>query len=200
MSLPLSSQELEKIAILDCGAQYTKVIDRRIRELQVATEIFPLDVSPERLQEGGFSGVILSGGPFSVYDADAPPYHPGLFELSLPILGICYGMQLMNRHFGGRVQAASRKEYGETDIQVDCSAPLFTGLGAVQRVLMSHGDSVAELAPGFCAIGNSNGTLAAIMHAEKRRYGVQFHPEVDLTEQGRAMLANFLFEDRKSVV
>jgi GMP synthase (glutamine-hydrolysing) len=194
MNLPLSSQELEKIAILDCGAQYTKVIDRRIRELQVATEIFPLDVSPERLQEGGFSGVILSGGPFSVYDADAPPYHPGLFELSVPILGICYGMQLMNRHFGGQVKAASRKEYGETDIQVDCRAPLFTGLGAVQRVLMSHGDSVAELAPGFCAIGNSNGTLAAIMHPEKRRYGVQFHPEVDLTEQGRAMLANFLFE------
>lgn len=184
---------VEKIAILDCGAQYTKVIDRRVRELNVATEIFPLDVSPEKLRDG-FSGIILSGGPYSVYEADAPTYHPGLFELNLPVLGICYGMQLINRHFGGTVKAAHRKEYGETDIQINGETDLFHGLACTQRVLMSHGDSVSELAPDFQAIGNSNGTLAAIMNRSRKVYGVQFHPEVDLTENGRQMLANFLFQ------
>jgi GMP synthase (glutamine-hydrolysing) len=181
----------EKIAILDCGAQYTKVIDRRVRELKVATDILPITTPPEDLQ--GYIGLILSGGPNSVYEEGAPRCHPGIFQLGIPVLGICYGMQLLNLENGGTVHASSLKEYGETDIQVQPDTDLFCDLAPTQTVLMSHGDSVAQLAPGFELIGNSNGTVAAIAHRQKRLYGVQFHPEVELTENGAAMLSNFLF-------
>jgi GMP synthase (glutamine-hydrolysing) len=187
----------EKIALLDCGAQYTKVIDRRVRELNVDTCIFPLDVSAETLRKGNFSGIILSGGPNSVYEADSPRCDAGIFELNLPILGICYGMQLMNRHFGGTVLSAPSKEYGETDIRVESDCLLFDGLQAVQPVLMSHGDSVAEPAPGFRIVARSAEThedsvIAGIENSVRRFYGVQFHPEVDLSLNGGIMLKNFL--------
>jgi GMP synthase (glutamine-hydrolysing) len=192
----------EKIAILDCGAQYTKVIDRRIRELNVETAIFPLEVSAETLKATNISAIILSGGPHSVYDDTAPKYHPDIFQLGLPMLGICYGMQLMTQECGGTVQAASHKEYGETDIKLNSAkSPLFKGLDLTQRVLMSHGDHVSQLPEGFELLaespssnGNSNPIVAAIAHPERKLYGVQFHPEVDLTEHGKTMLSNFLFE------
>jgi GMP synthase (glutamine-hydrolysing) len=188
----------EKIALLDCGAQYTKVIDRRVRELNVDTDIFPVDVPAETLKNGGFSGIILSGGPNSVYDAGAPGCDPGIFELGLPVLGICYGMQLMNRHFGGTVLPSPSKEYGETEISVETDCPLFDGLQAIQHVLMSHGDSVGVPAPGFRVAGRSMDThhepvVAVIEDAARRFYGVQFHPEVELSVNGGRMLENFLY-------
>jgi GMP synthase (glutamine-hydrolysing) len=189
---------VEKIALLDCGAQYTKVIDRRIREFNVATEIFPVDVKAADLGRD-FSGIILSGGPNSVYEADAPQCDPAIFEMGLPVLGICYGMQLMNQNFGGSVLPSPTKEYGETEITVETSCVLFEGLQAAQHVLMSHGDSVGEPAQGFEVVGTSMSThhhqvVAAIQNAQKRFYGVQFHPEVELSVNGGKMLENFLYK------
>jgi GMP synthase (glutamine-hydrolysing) len=187
-----------KVAILDAGAQYTKVIDRRIRQLNLDTVILPLDTPASQLTDMG--AIILSGGPHSVYEADAPTCDPALFSLGLPVLGICYGMQLMTHVLGGDVRALGRKEYGETLIEVDPTCPLFKGLKPQQRVLMSHGDSLVKLASGFKQVGTSpeavegDGILitAAIADEARRFYGVQFHPEVDLTENGVAMLKQFL--------
>lgn len=189
---------VEKIALLDCGAQYTKVIDRRVRELNVATEIFPVDVKAADLGKE-FSGIILSGGPNSVYEEGAPQCDPAIFELGIPVLGICYGMQLMNRTFGGTVLPSPTKEYGETEVTVEPGCLLFDSLDSVQHVLMSHGDSVGEPAPGFEIVGKSISThhhevVAVIQNAEKRFYGVQFHPEVELSVNGGKMLENFLYK------
>ncbi len=198
VSATFHGKPLEKIALLDCGAQYTKVIDRRVRELNVATEIFPVDVKAADLGEG-FSGIILSGGPNSVYEANAPQCDPAIFELGLPVLGICYGMQLMNRTFGGTVVPSPTKEYGETEVTATGDCLLFTDLDPVQHVLMSHGDSVGEPAPGFDVVGKSVSThhhevVAMIQHPQKRFYGVQFHPEVELSVNGVKMLENFLYK------
>lgn len=182
--------EIESIAILDCGGQYTKVIDRKVREMSIRSEIFPINVSAGSLR--GYRGIILSGGPSSVWSDQALAYDPSLFELGLPVLGICYGMQLINQHFGGKVRPGTTTEYGETKLDVDTACPLFRGLESTQRVLMSHGDSVTELAPGFKVAAKSGAVYAAIYDEDRRLYGVQFHPEVDLTVQGRRMLENFL--------
>ena len=182
---------VDSVAILDCGGQYTKVIDRKVRELGVRSEIFPLDVSPEALR--GFDGIILSGGPSSVWGEVKPDCDPGIWELGVPALGICYGMQLLATHLGGRVSpAAGSREYGETEIEVDPKSPLFAGLDEHQRVLMSHGDSVEELPEGFRVTGRSEDAVAAIADEARGLYGVQFHPEVDLTDHGREMLWSFL--------
>jgi GMP synthase (glutamine-hydrolysing) len=191
-------KKIEKIALLDCGAQYTKVIDRRVRELNVDTEIFPVDINANELKKD-FAGIILSGGPNSVYEAGAPQCDPGIFELGIPVLGICYGMQLMNRTFGGTVLPSPTKEYGETEITVEPGCLLFDGLTADQHVLMSHGDSVGEPAPGFRVVGKSVSThhhevVAAIQNSDARLYGVQFHPEVELSVNGGKMLENFLYK------
>ena len=132
---------VDRIAILDCGGQYTKVIDRRIRELAVKSEILPLGVEIDRIRE--FHGVILSGGPESVWEQGSPSYSNDLFDLDMPFLGICYGMHLINQHFGGTVVPGLKREYGETVIDVEPDCALFDGLDRRQRVLMSHGDSVA---------------------------------------------------------
>lgn len=183
---------VEKIAILDCGGQYTKVIDRKVREMSVKSEIFPINVTAETLRD--FQAIILSGGPASVWTDKALEYDAKIFDLQIPVLGICYGMQLINQHFGGVVLPGVKTEYGETliDVELDCS--LFNGLTAAQRVLMSHGDSVSKLAPGFKVAATSEDVYAAIYDQERKIYGVQFHPEVDLTENGKKMMANFLFE------
>ncbi|PKK82683.1 MAG: glutamine-hydrolyzing GMP synthase [candidate division Zixibacteria bacterium HGW-Zixibacteria-1] len=182
--------KIDSIAILDCGAQYTKVIDRRVRELSVRSEVFPLKVEAEKLK--GFDGIILSGGPKSVWDDDRLEYDEDIFSLGVPILGICYGMHLINKHFGGVVSPGVKNEYGETDIEVDPGCPLFDGLDESQRVLMSHGDSVEILADGFKSCAVSEHICAAMQDDKRKVYGVQFHPEVDLTVNGVAMLRNFL--------
>lgn len=191
-------KKLEKVALLDCGAQYTKVIDRRVRELNVDTAIFPVDVKAEELK-GQFSGIILSGGPNSVYEAGAPQCDPAIFDLGIPVFGICYGMQLINRHFGGTVLPSPTKEYGETEITVEPDCLLFDGLESAQHVLMSHGDSMGQPAPGFRVVGTSASShdhevVAAIQNSEARIYGVQFHPEVELSVNGGQMLENFLYK------
>lgn len=181
---------IDKVAILDCGGQYTKVIDRKVREMSVKSEIFPLNVPAETLKE--FQGIILSGGPESVWTENSLAYDPQIFALKVPVLGICYGMQLINQHFGGAVRPGLKTEYGETEIEVQPSCPLFQGLEPRQHVLMSHGDSVAELANGFKMAAKSGDVMAAIYNEALKIYGVQFHPEVDLTVQGKPMMENFL--------
>lgn len=183
--------QIEQVAILDCGGQYTKVIDRKVREMCVRSDIFPIGVAVDTLR--GYQGIILSGGPGSVWATNPLQYDEGLFELGIPVLGICYGMQLINQHFGGVVQPGVKTEYGETVIDVDPQSPLFAGLDAKQSVLMSHGDSVTKLAPGFEVAATSGEVYAAIGNESKRIYGVQFHPEVDLTVNGKAIMHNFLF-------
>ncbi len=181
---------IDKIAILDCGGQYTKVIDRRIREFSVKSEIFPIDIKAEKLKT--YYGIILSGGPGSVWSDKSLEYDPHIFNLNVPILGICYGMHLINTHFGGEVKPGVKQEYGETIIDIDNDCKLFDGLLKKQNVLMSHGDSVKILAEGFRIGADSEGIAACIYDNERSLYGVQFHPEVDLTENGREMLDTFL--------
>ena len=182
----------DSIAVLDCGGQYTKVIDRRIRSLSVKSDVFPLSVAADELD--GYDGIILSGGPKSVWEGSGLEYDPEIFSLGKPVLGICYGMQLINKHFGGLVSPGIRNEYGETEITVEPECPLFAGLVRRQKVLMSHGDSVEKLAPGFEIAASSEDVAAAICNPASRIYGVQFHPEVDLTPGGMTMLKNFTSE------
>jgi GMP synthase (glutamine-hydrolysing) len=180
----------EKIAILDCGGQYTKVIDRKVREMSVKSEIFPLNVPVDQLRD--YQGIILSGGPNSVWNEESLAYDEQMLDLGIPVLGICYGMQLINQHFGGKVLPGVKTEYGETTIDIDPHCPLFNGLSAQERVLMSHGDSVAQLAPRFQVAARSGNVFAAIYDEVKKIYGVQFHPEVDLTVHGKEIMSNFL--------
>lgn len=182
---------MEQLAILDCGGQYTKVIDRKIRELGVKSDIFPLKADIDALKN--YQAIILSGGPESVWSDSALKYDDRIFSLNVPVLGICYGMQLINHHFGGTVSPGVKKEYGESRIETDKSCLLFEGIADnTQTVLMSHGDSVEKLAPGFKAAAKSGNVIAAIYNEDLKIYGVQFHPEVDLTENGMKMLENFL--------
>ena len=152
---------MEQLAILDCGGQYTKVIDRKVRELGVKSDIFPLMADIEALKN--YQAIILSGGPESVWSDSALKYDERIFSLNVPILGICYGMQLINHHFGGTVSPGVRKEYGESRIETKKGCPLFDGIEEpAQTVLMSHGDSVEKLAPGFNVAARSGNVIAAI--------------------------------------
>ncbi|MBI4039967.1 glutamine-hydrolyzing GMP synthase [Candidatus Daviesbacteria bacterium] len=182
----------ERLAILDAGAQYGKVIDRRVRELNVESVLLPLNTSAEDLNH--FRALIVSGGPESVYADNAPKYDPRLLALGKPVLGICYGMQLINYFRGGMVNKTRRREDGPCNITVDTSSLLFRGLNPNQEVLMSHGDSVTEVPEGFKVSARSNGLIAGIENPKDKLYGVQFHPEVDLTVNGRTILRNFLYE------
>ncbi len=181
---------MEKIAILDCGGQYTKVIDRKVRELEVNCDIFPISVPAEKLED--YSGIILSGGPESVWDTNALKPDSKIFDSNKPILGICYGMQLINSCFGGIVSPHVKKEYGEAVVSVDTECKLFSGLESRQSVLMSHGDTVETVAAGFSVSAYSGEVIAGIYDEKRKIYGLQFHPEVDLTENGKEMLKNFL--------
>jgi GMP synthase (glutamine-hydrolysing) len=187
------SEAHERIAILDFGSQYTQLIARRIRELGVYSEIHPFDVDLKRQTGGTVKGIILSGGPDSVYEADAPVPRPGLLETGIPLLGICYGMQWMMREMGGRVEPADEREYGPATVQVeDCGSLLFRGLDVRQAVWASHGDRVLDPAPGFRVVAtNPSVPSAAVEDREGRRYGVQFHPEVVHTMHGAEILRNF---------
>ena len=181
------------VVVLDFGAQYSKLIARRVREAKVFSQIVPFNISAERLREMRPDGIIFSGGPSSVRQADAPKPDPAIFDLGVPILGICYGVQLFADMLGGRVDRANEREYGIAHLEHGDGTGFFDGVDARTQVWMSHGDRVEELPPGFEVIGaTANSPYAAIADTKRRFYGVQFHPEVVHTPQGRRMLENFV--------
>jgi GMP synthase (glutamine-hydrolysing) len=187
-------QTEQSIVILDFGSQYTQLIARRIREQNVFSVVLPCTASLEELCSYSPVGVILSGGPCSVYDKDAPPADPRVLELGKPVLGICYGLQFMTHTLGGKVEPASHREYGHATVEIGDGSLLFKGLPKILAVWMSHGDQAQALPPGFKLVGRSANAVAAIENPEKRYYAVQFHPEVHHTRLGTDILRNFLFE------
>ena len=183
----------ELIAVLDFGGQYSHLITRRIRECEVYSELLPFDIDPIELQRLNARGVILSGGPASVYDNAAPKCDPQILRLGLPTLGICYGLQLIVEMLGGRVKATDRHEYGKTDLRIRDHSDLFRGFGDRITSWMSHGDYAEELPAGFEVIADSeNCPTAAIRDRSGKLFGVQFHPEVSHTERGTEILRNFI--------
>ena len=184
----------EYILILDFGSQTTQLIARRIREIGVYSEILPCTVSLEDIIGRKPKGLILSGGPASVHQEESPRAPGGVFDLGIPVLGICYGLQLMAVHFGGRVDPSAQMEYGRAEIQIAAEHPLFHDLEPDQVVWMSHRDRVNIIPPDFFMVASSsNSPIAAIAHREKPLIGVQFHPEVAHTPQGQRMLENFAY-------
>jgi len=183
-----------KILILDFGSQYTQVIARRIRELQVYSEIVRFDIAANQIVHLEPNGLVLSGGPASVYDKGAPLGDPQIFSLGIPVLGICYGMQLMARQLGGQVEFSARREYGPGSLHVAGRSPLFDGLAEQIDVWSSHGDKLTALPSGFRAIARTeNSDFAAIEDQDRKLYGLQFHPEVAHTPRGKEILQNFVY-------
>jgi GMP synthase (glutamine-hydrolysing) len=183
----------EKILILDLGSQYTQLIARRVRELGVFSEIVRFDITAAEVRARAPRGLILSGGPASVYEHASPRIDPGLLALEVPVLGICYGLQLMAETLGGKVAAAKAREYGHTPVKLDPASPLFRGLPAQTVAWSSHGDLVTAMDPAFRSIGSTDSTpFAAVAHATRPLFGVQFHPEVVHSRHGREVLANFV--------
>lgn len=186
--------EDEKIIVLDFGAQYVQLIARKIREQHVYAEIRPFNTSIEALLAERPTGLVLSGGPASVYEEGAPTISKALLESGLPVLGICYGHQLMAHLLGGKVEPSEQREYGPTKVVLDEADMLFAGLPACLNTWMSHGDRVAAAPPGFQVLAHTANTpVAAMAHLEHSLYGVQFHPEVQHTPVGPAILRNFLY-------
>lgn len=187
---------MEKIIVLDFGSQYNQLITRRLRELGVYSELLPNTLTAKEIKEqGDVIGIIFSGGPHSVYEEGAFSVDPEIFELGIPILGVCYGMQLMTHVFGGTVEAAPTREYGTANISVhNTSSGLFEDLDETECVLMSHGDRIVSIPDGFSVTAsNSHTPFAAFENQEKQFYGVQFHPEVRHSVHGNDMLRNFAF-------
>jgi GMP synthase (glutamine-hydrolysing) len=184
--------ESQSIVVLDFGAQYSQLIARRIREQKVFSVVLPCTASLEEIRSYKPLGIVLSGGPSSVYDADAPSADRHVFDLGLPVLGICYGLQLMVHLLGGKVRAAHRREYGHQKVDVTSQSTLFCGLPAALEVWMSHGDEAVELPPGFEQIARSPSAVAGIENPAKKMYAVQFHPEVHHTKFGTQILRNFV--------
>lgn len=187
----------DKILILDFGSQYTQLIARRVRECQIYCEIHPYHISLEEVRSLSPKGIIFSGGPASVYEKSAPKCEPTLLQMGIPILGICYGMQLIGDLLGGKVAHSEKREYGNATLTIDQGGKLFKGLGRRGQQLevwMSHGDQIRKLPPGFHPIAHSNNTpFAAIEEPSRKIYGLQFHPEVVHTQKGVDLIRNFLF-------
>ncbi|MFQ5497199.1 MAG: glutamine-hydrolyzing GMP synthase [Nitrosopumilus sp.] len=185
---------MDKIVVLDFGSQYSHLICRRIREFSVYAELVPYDISYEELQKHNPKGIIFSGGPSSVYNSDSPVPENKIFDMDLPLLGICYGHQLIVNKFGGKVKRAN-KEYGSSLLTIDNDKDLLNGVGESVRAWMSHGDEAEQIPPGFQVIGHTEGAKAAAIASEdKSIYGIQFHPEVVHTEQGTEILKNFVLK------
>jgi GMP synthase (glutamine-hydrolysing) len=183
----------DSVVVLDFGSQFAQLICRRVRELHVYSELLPHDTPLEQLERRGTKGIILSGGPKSVYDEGAPRPDPAIWSGRLPVLGICYGAQLMARELGGDVLPMSRREYGPASILISEEDALFSGLEREQPVWMSHGDSITRLPEGFVATAQTESTpYAGVADPSRNLYGIQFHPEVVHTPRGRDLLANFV--------
>jgi len=181
------------VVVLDFGGQYTQLIARRVREQQVFSAILPCTAALDEIRELQPAGLILSGGPSSVYDADAPKCDPTVLKLGVPVLGICYGMQWIAKTMGGDVKPAARREYGRAQLSVTGQSELFAGVPERLKIWNSHGDMVHALPEGFRSIGATESAVAAIENPEAGIYAVQFHPEVNHTERGTDLLRNFLF-------
>lgn len=195
MSINSLESNFQTILVIDYGAQYAQLIARRVRECKVYSEIVPHDISVDELKAKNPSGLIFSGGPASVYAENAPAANPEFFKLGIPILGICYGMQLMAHSLGGEVARTGNREYGKTILAVDGDEGLFKDLPLEQVVWMSHQDAVVSAPSGFKVAAHTDGSpVAAMEDTEKRFYGVQFHPEVVHTAYGMKTLKNFLYD------
>jgi GMP synthase (glutamine-hydrolysing) len=187
------SKPRESILILDFGSQYTQLIARRVREAKVYSEILPFNTPLEEISARAPKGLILSGGPQSVFAPDAPHPDPRLYSYPVPVLGICYGMQLLAYHLGGQVRPAREREFGRADLEHDCDSPLFQNLPRQLQVWMSHGDHIEALPEGFRVVARTLNAIGAMEDPARRIYALQFHPEVVHTPRGKEVLNNFLF-------
>ncbi|HSM86478.1 MAG TPA: glutamine-hydrolyzing GMP synthase [Candidatus Limnocylindrales bacterium] len=186
--------EAQSIVILDFGSQYTQLIARRIRELKVFSVVLPCTAPLDEIKSYKPAGIILSGGPSSVYDADAPPADERVLGLGLPVLGICYGLHFITQKLGGKVVPGPKREYGHAEIAIAGESRLFQGLPESMNVWMSHGDEAKALPPGFSIVARSSNALAAMQDESLRIWAVQFHPEVHHTKRGIDLLRNFVLE------
>jgi GMP synthase (glutamine-hydrolysing) len=194
-------EHAERILILDFGSQYSQLITRRVRELGVYSELHPFNLSIEAITAFRPKGIILSGGPSSVYEEGAPHCSPAIFDLGVPVLGICYGLQMIAYQLGGQVDSSARREYGPAKVTIDDTSDLFRGFerepgadGLTTPVWMSHADKLTKIPAGFQPIAHTgNSPICAVRNTAKRIYGVQFHPEVVHTPQGKKILSNFVF-------
>ena len=185
---------MDKIVVLDFGSQYSHLICRRIRDFSVYAELVPFDISLENLAKLNPKGIIFSGGPSSVYDSGAPIPDKKIFQLNVPILGICYGHQIIVNNFGGKIKRAN-KEYGSSVLTIDSNSDILNGIGDSVRAWMSHGDEAENVPEGFEIIGHTeNSRSAAIANKQKTVFGIQFHPEVVHTEKGTEILKNFVLD------
>ena len=184
----------EVVAVLDFGSQYTQVIARRLRECQVCSKVYPFSTTAEALEKEGVKGVILSGGPSSVFAENAPKPDIAIFDLGVPVLGICYGIQLLGLLLGGKTEHSEEREYGKGTLEITGDSPLFQGIAKTIQVWNSHGDKLTALPEGFVPVAKTeNSNFAAIQNCERNFYGLQFHPEVFHTEQGTDIIRNFVF-------
>ncbi|MEK9657052.1 MAG: glutamine-hydrolyzing GMP synthase [bacterium] len=182
------------IAIIDFGSQYSKLIARKVRENQVYCEVYPHTITIKELKEKKIKGLILSGGPYSLSDKDAPKIDKEIMHMGVPVLGICYGMQLMTEMLGGTVKTSNQREYGAANLFIDNNFDLFEGLWLEMSSWMSHGDTVEVPPPGFKVLAHTQSCkVAAIGNSEKKYYGLQFHPEVSHTQRGQELIRNFMF-------
>ena len=186
--------EEQSIVILDFGSQFTQLIARRIRELKVFSAVLPCTAPLDEIKSYRPAGIILSGGPCSVYDTDAPPADERVLALGVPVLGVCYGMQFITHKLGGKVSPAARREYGHAEVNITGQSRLFKGLPQSVNVWMSHGDHAEQLPQGFRKTANSSSALAAIEDESRRIFAVQFHPEVHHTKFGTDLLRNFVYD------
>ncbi len=193
---PKPNSERGGVVVLDFGGQYTQLIARRIREQQVFSSVLPCTSSVEEIRKLEPAGLILSGGPNSVYRADAPKCDPAVLALGVPVLGICYGMHWITHTLGGKVETAERREYGSALLNLasgEGESELFAGMPSAVRIWNSHGDHVVALPAGFRATGHTENAVAASEDAKRKIYAVEFHPEVRHTDKGTEILRNFLF-------
>ena len=194
-NLSINKKEIDTILVLDFGSQYTQLIARRIRESNVYSEIFPWDIDEERIKSMKPKGIILSGGPDSVTNSYTPRIPQVVFDLDIPLLGICYGMQTLAEQMGGQVVSADQKEFGHSELTVTSDSILFSDLDKTLNVWMSHGDQVQDLPDNFELIASTaTAPIAAMQHVSKPIYALQFHPEVTHTEEGQTVLNNFMFK------
>jgi GMP synthase (glutamine-hydrolysing) len=195
VNLSSSNKKIDTILVLDFGSQYTQLIARRVRESNVYSEILPWDIDEEKIKLINPKGIILSGGPDSVTNSYTPRVPQIVFDLNIPILGICYGMQTLAEQLGGQVISSDQKEFGYSELQVTLDCVLFSDLGKTLNVWMSHGDQVQDLPDNFELVAaTATAPIAAMQHKTKSIYALQFHPEVTHTEDGKTVLDNFIFK------